>query len=43
MLMFAVHGALCTNQLETANELTAHFIMGYFIKIDLQELAYQQQ
>ena len=40
--MFTVNDARCTNQLETANK--QHIKQradGYFIKMDLQEQAYQ--
>ena len=40
--MFTVNDARCTNQLETANkQLIKQWTNGYFIKMDLQEPAYQ--
>ena len=42
--MFIVNDARCTNQLETASEQRIEQCTnGYFIKMDLQELAYQPQ
>ena len=42
--MFTVNDARCTNQLETANkQRIKQWTNGYFIKIDLQEQAYQPQ
>ena len=42
--MCIVNYARCTNQLETVNEQhIKQSANGYFIKMDLQELAYQPQ
>ena len=42
--MFTVNDARCTNQLETSNkQRIKQWTNGYFIKIDLQQLAYQPQ
>ena len=42
--MFTVNDARCTNQLEIANkQRIKQSTNGYFIKMDLQELAYQPQ
>ena len=42
--MFTVNDVRWTNQLETANkQRTKQWTNGYFIKMDLQELAYQPQ
>ena len=42
--MFIVNDARCTNQFETVNEQhIKQSANGYFIKMDLQELAYQPQ
>ena len=42
--MFTVNDARCTNQLQTANkQRIKQWTNGYFIKMDLQELAYQPQ
>ena len=42
--MITVNDARCTNQLETANKQPIKQLTdGYFIKMYLQELAYQPQ
>ena len=42
--MFTFNDARCTNQLETANkQRIKQWTNGYFIKMDLQELACQPQ
>ena len=42
--MLTVNDARCTNQLETANKQRINQLTnGYFIKMDLQEPAYQPQ
>ena len=42
--MFTVNGARWTNQLETVNkQRIKQWTNGYFIKMDLQEQAYQPQ
>ena len=42
--MFTVNDVRCTNQLETAiKQRIKQWTNGYFIKMDLQELAYQPQ
>ena len=42
--MFTVNDARCKNQLETANKQhIKQWTNGYFIKMDLQEVAYQPQ
>ena len=42
--MFTVNDARCTNQLEIANKQRfKQWTIGYFIKLDLQELTYQPQ
>ena len=42
--MFTVNDARCTIQLEIANkQRIEQWTNGYFIKMDLQELAYQPQ
>ena len=43
-LMFTVNDARYTNQFETANKQhNKQWTNGYFIKMDLQELVYQQK